>query len=84
MCIRDRDDRIEEYGIVFQGGEVELEAEGLEDVETIDLEDYLSAEAAGYNGAGELRVFLDYEKLREDLSEKISDERNGFALERCV
>lgn len=82
--VNEEDDRIEEYGIVFQGGEVELEAEGLEDVETIDLEDYLSAEAAGYNGAGELRVFLDYEKLREDLSEKISDERNGFALEDVV
>ncbi|MDO4454312.1 MAG: NPCBM/NEW2 domain-containing protein [Eubacteriales bacterium] len=82
--VNEEQDRIEEYGIVFQGGEAELEAEGLEDVETIELEDYLSAKTEGYDGAGELNVFIDYEKLSEDLLEKDLDERNGLALENVI
>lgn len=82
--VNEEHDRIEKYGIVFQGGEVEWKAEGLEEVETINLEDYLTAEFRGYNGAGELSVSIDYEKLSADLSEKIPDKRNDLTLQEVV
>lgn len=82
--VNEEHDRIEKYGIVFQGGEVKWKAEGLEEVETLEIEDYLTAEFKGYNGAGELRVSIDYEKLSADLSEKIPDKRNDLTVQEVV
>ncbi len=72
---------IEEYGIVFETAQKEVTVEGLEEVETVSLIQYLTSEFSGYDGAGELNVSIDWETMKEDLLEMIGEERNGFSTE---
>ncbi len=48
---------------------------------TVNLEDYLSAEISGYQGAGSLEPIVDQEKLAESMREVISEYRNSYTAE---
>ena len=73
--------RIDKYGIVFTSEEAEYKVDGLEEIETVELEDYLTAEISGFDGDGYARIGIDEEKLAADFAEIIEDTRNGYSAE---
>lgn len=68
---------IKEYGIRFVWEDFSVEARGLAAKETITLTDYLTFEFYGYEGNGKVSIFLDEEKLSEDLKQMFQEDGRG-------
>ncbi len=70
--------RIEKYGILFEAEPQTFEVSGLEDVVTVNLEEYLDAEFSGYQGAGEVDAIVNQELLLAAMTELVPEDRNGY------
>ena len=79
--IADVENQLEKYGIVFEASESEQKAEGLETLETLDVQEYVQVSFEGYDGAGYASVYLDEERLAADLAEKFPDGRGDCEAE---
>lgn len=62
---------LKEYGILLKNGSVKRKVEGLPEIQEVDLGAYASVAFSGFAGDGFGYVSVDYEKLREDVAEKI-------------
>lgn len=77
ITIQAEQPEITRYGVRFEASEVSGTVEGLVKTEEVALEDYVTWNITGFNGAGSAEISLDKEKLQEDLAEKFMEDGRG-------
>lgn len=71
-------------GFIVEDAVISTVVSGLEELIYLNAGEYVKAEFTGYDGAGDMSISVDTEKLVAALQEVITDTRNGYTAEEAA